>query len=181
MAQGVLDQHQDSEGTNFGFGEFAGARYRGQNFTPAKPGKLGTIGFSRVKGSKGIRVYIDITDASHLPVNTPAGALYSFDISNANVFDNYHTYDLPVPLALSVGTEYCFYLAPWDVGGTNAYADDYADCRGINTTPGGKEITNTAGVWSTETLTFHFATYMIPPLLPPSRKILQAIKRAANY
>lgn len=161
MAVGTLDQHQDSTGANFGFGEFAIVRYRGQCFTPSVSGTLGTIGFNRTKGSWDIKVYIDST-SGNLPAHAVGSELYSFTISNANVVDQYGEYDLPVPLSLAAGTQYCFYLASWDIG-SNAYHDDYADCHGVAS--GTREITNNAGSWSNENLTFNYATYMvIPPI-----------------
>ncbi len=160
MAKGTLDQHQDSEGTNFGHGQFAGVRYRGQNFTPALTGSLGTLGFSRTASSQGVdwKIYIGAT-SSHLP---PAlgSELYSFIIGQAAQANGYGEYDLPIPLPLTVGVEYCFYIAPFLFG---SYSDDYLDNHGIGSAPAGLEDTNNNGVWANENLTFHFATYMIPP------------------
>jgi hypothetical protein len=155
----TLDQHQDSIGAGFGFGEAAGTKYRGQVFDCGISGNLVTLGFDRDKGSKGIKVYFDTVDGSNLPVHNEAGALYAFTIPNASVINGYGEYALPVPLALTSSTRYCFYLAPWDTG-LDAYADDYADCHGINSISGGvTEITKDPS-WRTEGLTFHYATYM---------------------
>lgn len=171
MPVGTLDQHQDSTGSSFGFGQFASGRYRGQCFTPAIAGKLGTIGFDRIKGTTDIKVYIDST-TSHVPTHAVGSELYSFTITNANLVTNYSTYDLPTPLTLNVGTEYCFYLAPFVSG---AYSDDYQDVHGVSS--GTLEMTNNNGVWSNENLTFHYATYMITltpqQLIPTEQPIFQ--------
>ncbi|MDE1867960.1 MAG: hypothetical protein KGI08_09670, partial [Thaumarchaeota archaeon] len=99
MPVGLLDQHQDSEGTNFGFGQFAVVRYRGQCFTPAIAGQLGTLGFSRTKGTSDIKVYID-TASANVPDHAVGSELYSWIIPNASIVNGYSTYDLPVPLTL---------------------------------------------------------------------------------
>jgi hypothetical protein len=154
-----LDQHQDSTGTNFGFGQFAAVRYRGQVFTCGISGTLTTIGFDRVKGSQGVKVYIDTVDGSNFPAHAVGSELYSFTISNANIVNGYSTYAVPTPPTLTSGTKYCMYLAPWNTG-TDAYADDYQDLHGTNSTTGGvTEITYNGG-WSTENLCFHYATYI---------------------
>jgi hypothetical protein len=85
--------------------------------------------------------------------------LYTFDISNANVINGYGEYILPSPPTLTAGTEYCFYLEPWDVGGSNTYHDDYQNCNGVNSGSGSREITDN-GSWFTENLDFNYATYM---------------------
>lgn len=157
MPQGTLDQHQDNNGTGFGFGQTAGVRYRGQCFTPTIAGQLGAIAFDRDQPSVDVKVYIDTT-TSHLPTHAVGSELYSWIIPNAQIPGGYKVFQLPTPLTLTVGTEYCFYLAPFSGG---VYTDDYHDCHGINTTPGGQEITNNNGSWANETLTFHFATFMI--------------------
>ena len=157
---GTLDQHQDSVGTGFGFGEFAGVRYRGQVFTCGITGTLTTIGFNRNKGSHGVKVYIDTADGGNKPVNAVGSELYSFTIPNASIVNGYSTYTVPAPPSLTSGTKYCFYLAPWNTG-TDAYVDDYQDCNGVNT--GTVEITNNNGTWSNEDLTFNYATYMTAP------------------
>src|SRR5258708_6574864 len=108
MPVGTLDQHQDSEGSNFGFGQIAGVRYRGGLFTPAIAGQLGTIGFSRAKGTKGVKVYIDTCSNGINPDHAVGSELYSFEITNANLVNGYSTYDLPLALSLVVGTQYCF-------------------------------------------------------------------------
>jgi hypothetical protein len=154
---GILDQHQDSEGTNFGFGQFSVVRYRGQCFTPALAGSLATLGFSRNKGSNDVKVYIDTT-SGNVPAHVAGSELYSWIIPNASIVNGYGTYDLPVPLLLTVGVQYCFYLAPFSGG---VYSDDYQDCHGVNS--GSKEMTNNNGSWSNENLTFHYATYMLNP------------------
>lgn len=156
-SEDILTNAQDSEGSSFGFGEFANVRYRGQRFTPLISGEITTVGFSRNKGSQGIKVYFD-TVTSNAPTNSPGSELYSFTITNANVIDEYGEYALPTPLAVTGGTEYCFYIAPWDTSG-NVYADDYQDVRGVSVTGGG-EITNTTGTWSMENLTFHYRIYV---------------------
>ena len=156
-SEDILTNAQDSEGSSFGFGEFANVRYRGQRFTPKIDGEITTVGFSRNKGSQGIKVYFD-TVTSNAPTSSPGSELYSFTITNANVIDEYGEYALPTPLAVTGGTEYCFYIAPWDTSG-NVYADDYQDTRGVSVTGGG-EITNTTGTWSMENLTFHYRIYI---------------------
>lgn len=163
----AVDQQQNSTGANFGFGEFAVVRYRGQVFTCGASGKLTKIGFARNKGSQGVKVYIDTVDGSNLPAHAVGSELYSFTIANADVIDEYGEYAVPVPPTLVAGTKYCIYLAPWDTSG-NAYADDYQDVRGIASVSGGvAEITNNNGTWSTESLTFQYKTYITPttPLL----------------
>ena len=93
---------------------------------------------------KGIMV-----DGSNLPTHSVGSELYSFTIPYADVIDEYGEYELPVPFAVTAGTKYCFYLAPWDVAG-DVYSDDYQDVRGISSVSGGvKEITYNGG-WSTE-------------------------------
>lgn len=157
---GTLDQHQDVGSiSSFGFGQFAAVRYRGQNFTPAISGTLGAIGFKRDAPTVDIKVYIDTT-TSHLPTNAVGAELYSWTIpvGQINTRGDFQVFPLPTPLSITSGTEYCFYLAPFSGG---IYTDDYHDLKGINTTPGGLEITNTNGVWTTEVLTLYFATYMI--------------------
>ena len=113
----TLDNEQNSTGANFGFGEFSGARYRGQVFTCNTTGDLSKIGFARNKGSTGLKVYFDTVDGSNLPTHSVGSELYSFTIPYADVIDEYGEYELPVPFAVTAGTKYCFYLAPWDVAG----------------------------------------------------------------
>jgi hypothetical protein len=153
----VEDLAQNSSANSFGFGEFTNARYRGQIFAPTRSGTITTIGFARNKGSQGLKVYFD-TVTGDAPTNAVGSELYSFTIPNADVIDEYGEYELPVPLAVTAGTRYCFYLAPWDTSG-NAYADDYNDVRGVSATGGG-QITNTNGTWSTENLTFQYKIYI---------------------
>ena len=163
----AVDQQQNSTGANFGFGEFAIVRYRGQVFTCGVTGLLTKIGFARDKGSQGIKVYIDTVDGSNLPAHGVGSELYSFTITNANVIDEYGEYAVPVPPTLTAGTKYCIYLAPWNTS-SDVYADDYRDMRGIASISGGvTEITNNNGSWSTEALTFQYKTYITPagPLL----------------
>lgn len=155
----TLDNEQNSTGANFGFGEFSGARYRGQVFTCNTTGDLSKIGFARNKGSTGLKVYFDTVDGSNLPAHSVGSELYSFTIPYADVIDEYGEYELPVPFAVTAGTKYCFYLAPWDVAG-DVYSDDYQDVRGISSVSGGvKEITYNGG-WSTEDLTFQYKVYV---------------------
>lgn len=152
----VLDKHQDNIGTSFGSGQFAAVRYRGQVFTAGVSGNLTALGFDRVKGSKGVKVYLD-TASANVPDNAVGSELYSFTIPNSALTNGYAVYDLPVPLALTSGTKYCFYIAPWNTT-TDLYADEYEDSHGV--TGGSLEITNNNGVWSNENLTYHYATYM---------------------
>jgi hypothetical protein len=151
-----VDSEQNSTGTNFGFGEFANMRYRGQAFTVAETGTITKIGFARDKGGEGIKVYFDTVDVDDLPEHAVGSELYSFTITNANVIDEYGEYTLPVPLAVTSGTDYCFYLAPWDTTG-DAYSDDYRDCRGIAS--GGRQISYSGGFF-TENLTFQYKVYV---------------------
>lgn len=157
----AADASQLSTGSNFGFGQWSAVRYRGQRFTPTHSGNITKIGFSRNKGTQGIKVYID-TITSNAPTHAVGSELYSFTITNANVIDEYGEYDLPTPLAVTGGVEYCFYLAPWDTSG-NAYSDDYQDLRGISS---GAEITNNNGSWSTENLAFYFNVYITNTINP---------------
>lgn len=156
---GVLDQHSDTTGVGFGFGEFAGVRYRGQCFTPAIGGKLVSLGFHRATNSKGVKVYIDTT-SGNVPGHAVGSELYSWEIALGALTNGYAVYDLPVGVDLTPGVQYCFYIAPWDTS-AHTYADDYADFQGTNS--GTKEITNNNGVFSNENLTVHFATYMLAP------------------
>lgn len=158
MAQGSLDQHQDSEGSNFGFGEAAGVKYRGQVWTAGVTGKLGSIGFSRDLPSKDIKVYID-TVAAGVPAHAVGSELYSFTIPQASCANGYAVYDLPIPLAgIVAGTQYCFYLAPFTGG---VYSDDYHDCHGVIAVGGG-QFKFESGAFTAEDLTFHYAVYVIP-------------------
>lgn len=152
---GILDQHQDSSGTGFGHGEFAVNRYRGQVFTPALPGTIVSLGFDRSKGAKDTKVYLD-TASANVPDHAVGSELYSWIIPNASLVDSYGVYDLPTPLALTVGTKYCFYLAPFSGG---SYSDEYMDNHGVAS--GSVEMTYNGG-WFNENLTFHYATYMAP-------------------
>ncbi len=162
MPRGVLDQHQDSEGANFGFGQAAGVKYRGGLFTPAISGFLTSLGFSRDVGTTDIKVYIDST-VSGLPEHAVGSELYSFTITNVQL-TTYGVYDLPTPLKLQAGKQYCFYLAPFSGG---VYSDDYRDAHGV--AGGFAEITY-AGSWFSENLTYHYATYMDPnPFTFPNR------------
>lgn len=162
MPRGVLDQHQDNEGANFGFGQAAGVKYRGGLFTPTISGFLTSIGFSRDVGVNDVKVYIDST-VSGLPEHAVGSELYSWIIPVAQL-TTYGVYDLPVSLKLQPGKQYCFYLAPFSGG---VYSDDYRDAHGV--AGGSAEITN-AGSWFGENLTFHYATYMDPyPFTFPNR------------
>ncbi len=165
MTVGTLDQHQDSEGTGFGFGQAAGVKYRGQVWTCGISGSLGTVGFSRDLPSVDIKVYID-TASANVPDHAVGSELYSFTIPNASCANGYGTYDLPVPLAgLVAGTKYCFYLAPFSGG---VYTDDYHDCHGV--AAGTVELTADP-TFRNENLTFHYATYMIPIVNPSFRTV----------
>jgi len=156
----LLDNEQNSTGTNFGFGEFTDKRYRGQVFTCSLTGDLTKIGFSRNKGSTGLKIYIDTVDGSNLPAHSVGSELYSFTIPHADVIDEYGEYELPTPLAVTSGTKYCFYVAPWDTV-SDTYSDDYEDFRGINSISGGvTTIENTNGTWGTEALTLQYKTYV---------------------
>ena len=153
---GVLDQHQDSEGSNFGFGQNSGVPSRGQVFTAGISGAIGTVGFSRNKGANDIRVSFD-TASANLPDHAYGSQPYSFIIPIASIIDGYGTYDLPVPFPVTAGQKYCFYLEPFWLG---VYADDYQDCHGVG--GGGVELTQNSshGSFYNENLTFHYATYV---------------------
>jgi len=156
---GILDQHQDNEGANFGFGQASGVKYRGQCFTPALAGSLVTIGWSRNLGSTDIKCYLDSSSSGTAPDHAVGSELYSFIIPNASLVNGFGTYNLPTPLPLTVGQQYCFYLATF-IGGV--YTDDYQDCHGINTPGGvgGGQITNNGSWFAENNIEFHFATYM---------------------
>lgn len=160
----TLDQKQYDGPSTFGFGQLAGVRYRGQCFTPSVTGNLWAIGFKRDAPAVDIKVYLDTTTA-HVPTHAVGSELYSWTIPFAqiNTQGNYQIFPLPTPQALTAGTEYCFYLAPFSGG---VYTDDYHDLKGISSTPGGQEITNTAGAWSNETLTLVFETFMVQQGFP---------------
>jgi len=183
MAVGTLDQHQDSTGASFGFGQSGAGqvKYRGQCFTPALAGSLSTIGFDRNVATHDVKVYIDTT-SSNKPAHLPGSELYSWIIPHASVVGGYSTYDLPVPQALTVGIQYCFYLAPFNGG---VYSDDYQDAHGVSS--GTVEMTNvvnagTLADWSNENLTWHYATYMLASgLVVPAVKVKQAVNRASTY
>jgi hypothetical protein len=147
MAKGILDQHQDSESASFGFGQAAGVKYRGGLFTPSISGFLTSFGFSRDVGVNDVKIYFDST-VSNLPEHAVGSELYSFIVPVAQL-TTYGVYDLPIPLRLQAGKQYCFYLAPFSGG---VYSDDYRDAHGI------------------ANLTFHYATYMDPnPFTTPNR------------
>jgi hypothetical protein len=154
-----LDQSQYINNAAFGFGEFAIVRYRGQGFIPTLPVLTG-ISFNRDLPSIGIKVYIDTADANSIPTHAVGSELYSFVIPQSQVINAFQRFNLPEPLIVTPGNQYCFYLAPWNTG-SNAYADDYRDCHGSSSQQyaNGKEITNTNGSWSNENLSFMFEIY----------------------
>lgn len=164
----TLDQHQDSTGSSFGFGEIASMVSRGQVFTCGINGSLAVLGFDRTKGSKDVKVYID-TASANVPDHTRGNELYSWIIPNADVIDQYGEYAIPIPPTLVSGTKYCFYLEPYSGG---SYSDDYADCHGVAS--GSVEISdNGPETWFNENLTFKYATYIVETaaILYPPRKL----------
>jgi hypothetical protein len=150
----AIIHRQDSTGSNFGFGEFSGVRYRGMILPVfGNDNAITKIGFSRNKGSQGVKVYFD-TVVSNAPEHAVGSELYSFTIPNASLVNGYGEYTLPVPLPVTAGVVYCFYLAPWNTS-SNVYQDDYQDVQGISS---GTEITYNGG-WSTENLSFRYRIY----------------------
>jgi len=155
-----LDNEQPLGTSSFGSGEYSIIRYRGQVFTATLTGTLSKIGFARNKGVTDLKVYFDTVDGSNLPAHSVGSELYSFTIPHADVVDEYGEYELPVPLAVTSGTKYCFYIAPWNIS-TNSYADGYQDLRGLSSVSGGvTEITNNNGSWTAESLTLQYKTYI---------------------
>lgn len=151
----ALLQRQDSTGTNFGFGQFTGVRYRGQVLPVfGRDGTITKIGFDRAKGSMGVKVYFD-TVTSNAPTNAVGSELYSFTIPNASLVNGYGEYSLPAALNITKGVQYCFYIAPWNTS-TDLYQDDYQDVHGIGS---GTELTNNNGTWSTENLCWSYRIY----------------------
>lgn len=164
MAQGeVKDQRQLDSGNSAGFGEFSGMRYRGMGFIPSLP-ILTAISFNLTSlGSKGVKVFIYAGTTDSIPTGSE---LYSFTIANGSLSTGLTKYTLPTPLTLTVGNQYCFYLAPWDTS-SNTYSDDYRDLQWKNSDEysAGKPIAYN-GSWSVSdsgNLDMHFETYAKAP------------------
>jgi hypothetical protein len=143
-----LDQKQYLNAAAAGFGQFAASRYRGMGFTPTLP-FLQAISFDRNKGTLGIKIYIDTADVDSIPTNAVGSELYSFVVPNSKITGGFQIFQLPQQLPVTVGAQYCFYIAPWDTA-TNAYGEDYQDMLWTASDPyaGGKPIVNTAGTWA---------------------------------
>lgn len=161
MPQGeVKDQRQLDSGNSAGFGQFSSVRYRGMGFIPALP-VLTAISFNLTsKGSLGMKVFIYAGTTDSIPTGSE---LYSFTITNANLSTGLTKYTLPTPLSLTVGNQYCFYLAPWNTE-TDSYSDDYRDLQWKNSDEysAGKPIVNNNGTWAVSdsgNLDMHFETY----------------------
>lgn len=143
----ILDQQNLTGGVGAGFGEASGQVYKGQGFIPTAT-TLSAIAFQlRATGSQGMKVFIDNADANFFPTGTLGVGLYSFTIANGSLATTLKTYNLPVALTIVPGNRYCFYLAPWNIGG-NVYADDYRDMEVSVANPyaNGKNI-NYSGSW----------------------------------
>lgn len=143
-----VDQSQYTGSAVAGLGQTAVTRYRGMGFTPTL-NYLSAISFKRNVGIQGIKVYIDTADVDSIPLHAVGSEIYSFVIPNSLLSSNFKRYMLPIELAVTPGTQYCFYLAPWSTS-TDTYTDDYQDMTWTNSNPysGGKPIINTAGTWA---------------------------------
>lgn len=158
----IVDQSQLQNGNQAGFGEFSGVRYRGMGFIPSLA-SLTAIEFDRNKGSKGIKIYIDEADSDSKPIHAVGSEIYSFTVANADITGAFQKFTLPVEQTLTIGNQYCFYIAPWDTV-ANAYADDYQDMNHKNADvyASGKPIKYESGVWSVSdggNLDMYFQTY----------------------
>lgn len=157
----ILDQHQDTTGTFFGFGEAAGTDGRGQKFTCGITGQLTRLGFNRAKGSQGLKICID-TLVGGVPEHNVANALFSMELTNAQITSGYATYAITGGPILTSGIQYCFYMYTWNTT-THVFTDDYQDCNGANPGSGSRELTSTTyDSWFTENLDWNYATYMTP-------------------
>ncbi len=158
-----LDQYNDTGGTAIGFGQAAGTVYRAQGFIPTK-NSLTKIGFKpNSVGTKGLKVIIDVAGSNSFPTGTLGTGLYSFTITNATLSTSFKEYSLPVALTVTTGSQYCFYLAPWDTG-TNLYSDDYRDFDSNTANPyaSGKMSSYASSAWTNNdagTSDMVFATY----------------------
>lgn len=146
-----VDQSQLLNNANAGFGQNAFVRYRGQGFKPTLSQLTGIAFDLGAIGTYGIKVYIDAADSNSIPLHAPGSELYSFVIPNASLSLGLTVYNLPAALNVTPGSQYCFYLAPWDPVG-NAYIDDYRDTRwqSSDVYANGKAIRNDNGTWSNE-------------------------------
>ena len=153
----IVDQQQSTNNASFGFGQFASVRYRGQGFTPTY-NYLTSIAFYRDAPTADLKIYIDSGDANNIPTHSVGSELYSFIVPHAQITGALQKFTLPVPLAVTPGNKYCFYIAPFSGG---VYSDDYQNQHGTSsqTYATGKEITNNNGTWSNEGLSFQFTTY----------------------
>lgn len=115
-----LDQ---SEGITYvGFGEWAGVRYRGQGFKTTGQ-TITKLGFDYDYSTYGLKAYIDTADANSIPDHAVGSELYSWEIT-VEELATWGPFTLPVPFPTTSGTQYVFYLAPWNTT-THAYVDNY--------------------------------------------------------
>lgn len=122
----TIDQFNYSGGVGIGWGD-ATRHARGQGFIPNFKYLSGIAFKINSTGSKGMKVFIDTADSNSFPTHAfETGALASFVIPNSSLTTNLKRFNLPVPLAVTPGNQYCFYLEPWDTS-TDTYADDYRD------------------------------------------------------
>lgn len=139
--------NQPAGTTGSGFGEFAATRYRGMTFRATTT----TINAIAMKldsvGTKGLKIFLYAADSSDLPTGSE---LASWTIANGSLSTSYTKYSLTPYTSLTVGNLYAIYYAPWDVGGTDTYVDDYRDIqwKNANVYGAGKPIVNTAGTWA---------------------------------
>ena len=159
----VVDQQQLLTGASAGFGDDTGVKYRGIGFTPALA-SLTAIEFARIKGSHGIKIFLDTANASSIPDHNEAGAIYAWTVPNASITGVTQKFTLPVEQTLTIGAQYVFYISPWNTG-TDAYVNDYTDMtwRAANVYAGGGPIQYTvAGGWTVSdfgNLDAYFKTY----------------------
>ena len=157
----IIDQQNTGGSSNAGFGEFSGTRYRGQGFTPSLASFTALAFQLSGTGSKDVKVYIDTADSNSIPTNSVGSEVYSWTIANASLSASLAKYTAPAEQALTAGSQYCYYLAPFSSG---SYSDDYRDAvwTNSNSYSGGKPIVNSAGTWSVSdsgNLDANFRTY----------------------
>lgn len=130
----ALDQENTSGALGIGFGENAGVKYRSQSFIPTLNLLEQIAVHPNSTGSKGLKFYIDNADSNGFPTGTLGVGLYSFVVPNASLVAALTAYSLPVPLSVTPGNSYCYYMAPWDTAG-DVYSDDYRDFRASVSNP----------------------------------------------
>lgn len=158
----IVDQSQLLSTIGVGFGEFNGVRYRGMGFIPSLASLTAIEWHVTSTPSNRRKVYIDTADSNSIPDHAVGSELYSYIIPNADLSASMKKYPLPVEQTLTIGAQYCFYIAPWD-SSSDAYANDYRDYRWYQGNPysGGKPIVY-AGGWSVSdggNLDMKFQTY----------------------